>query len=289
MPSTITRLSAFLLMAPALVLTACQPAFSLLEVVAERNNAQTAAAGSREQPRPGDMDMEVAPVDAGGAAADAAGSADAAWPDAASETPHQVDQEDDAETAPDLRPGIVYAAPLATATVAPPPTSTADPFEAAGDPIRLEIPAIQVDALIESVGLTPQDAMDVPKGWMNAGWYHKGFRPGEAGNAVIAGHLDSNTGGPAVFWALNQLLPGDDVFVTYSSGLRLQFQVEGNQVYNHDAQGQIIDSIFGPSQTADLNLITCKGAWDYGNATYAERLVVFTRMVGEAPMAAAGQ
>ncbi len=286
MPRTITRLSAFLLMAPALVLTACQPAFSLLEVVAERNNAQTAAAGGREQARPGDMDPEVAPVNARDAAA--AGSADADRPETALEAPLQED-DGGAENAPEQRPGIVYAAPLATATVAPPPTSTADPFEAAGDPIRLEIPAIQVDALIESVGLTPQDAMDVPKGWMNAGWYHKGFRPGEAGNAVIAGHLDSNTGGPAVFWALNQLLPGDDVFVTYSSGLRLQFQVEGNQVYNHDAQGQIIDSIFGPSQTADLNLITCKGAWDYGNATYAERLVVFTRMVGEAPMAAAGQ
>ncbi|MBK7779922.1 MAG: class F sortase [Ardenticatenia bacterium] len=119
---------------------------------------------------------------------------------------------------------------------------------------------------------------------MNAGWYHKGFRPGEAGNAVIAGHLDSSTGGPAVFWSLNQLAPGDEVFVTYSSGLRLQFQVEGNQVYDHDAEGPTIDTIFGSSQTADLNLITCKGAWDYGNATYSERLVVFTHLVGEAPV-----
>ncbi|MBK8540982.1 MAG: class F sortase [Ardenticatenia bacterium] len=274
MPSTITSLRATLFLAPALVLTACQPAISLLEMVAERNNALTAAGGERERPAPSKPADDTAALDTQEAEAVALST----------DKPLEETAPDEPEARVDAGSGVVYAAPLATATAAPPPTSTPDPFQEAGDPVRLEIPAIQVDAFIELVGLTPQDAMDVPKGWMNAGWYHKGFRPGEAGNAVIAGHLDSSTGGPAVFWSLNQLAPGDEVFVTYSSGLRLQFQVEGNQVYDHDAEGPTIDTIFGSSQTADLNLITCKGAWDYGNATYSERLVVFTHLVGEAPV-----
>ena len=185
MPSTITSLRATLFLAPALVLTACQPAISLLEMVAERNNALTAAGGERERPAPSKPADDTAALDTQEAQAVALST----------DKPLEETAPDEPEARVDAGSGVVYAAPLATATAAPPPTSTPDPFQEAGDPVRLEIPAIQVDAFIELVGLTPQDAMDVPKGWMNAGWYHKGFRPGEAGNAVIAGHLDSSTGG----------------------------------------------------------------------------------------------
>ncbi|MCB9176125.1 MAG: class F sortase [Caldilineae bacterium] len=173
--------------------------------------------------------------------------------------------------------------PLPTATPLPSPTAppepTADPLAAAGRPIRLEIPAIGVDAEVEAVGLTPDRAMDVPKGWMNAGWYQNGFLPGEIGNAVIAGHLDTSTGGPAVFWDLNQLVAGDEIHVTYEDGSRFTFAVEANKVYDHDAEGAIIESIFGKSLTPDLNLVTCDGAWDHGAATYSKRLVVFATIV----------
>ena len=56
---------------------------------------------------------------------------------------------------------------------------------------RLSEPCPRVDAavfasLVERVGLTDENAMDVPQAWMNTGWYSPGFRPGEVGNAVIA-------------------------------------------------------------------------------------------------------
>lgn len=273
----------------------CRPVLGALEQIAERNNAQLADHERRAQAQ--------AAIDAGETPAEAASTADGRSPSAADgaasglEAPAAVSDgtgpelgasgpDDGASAGGPLDgshrgPPVVYADALASRT--PPPAPTADPFAAAGRPQRLEIPAIQVDADIEQVGLTSQGAMDVPKAWMNAAWYQLGVRPGEPGNAVIAGHLDSSTGGPAVFWDLNLLQPGDLVHVTYENGDRLTFAVEGSQVYQHDADTQVIESIFGPGQTADLNLITCMGDWDYGSATYAERLVVFTRLVEDAP------
>lgn len=166
-------------------------------------------------------------------------------------------------------------------TVTPPPTPTPDPLVNAGPPVQIEIPAIGVVALVEQVGLTRDGAMDTPKGWMNAAWFSPGFRPGEAGNSVIAGHLDSRTGGPAVFWSLSRLQPGDEVMVTYQNGDRYTFAVQDAETVPYDIEGEAVAAIFGPSQTSDLNLITCNGVWDRGKATYTQRLVVYTSLIPE--------
>lgn len=290
-------LEALLTLASLLLLGGCQPVLGALEQLAERNNAQLAdhervaeAKGLRaedEAPAAANSSSDEAEdASAEGAQGDPAAAELASGVDADGGAGSGMDSGDPDGSAgqgsdPRRGPPVVYAEAVASRT--PPPAPTADPFAGAGNPQRLEIPAIQVDASIEQVGLTSQGAMDVPKGWMNAAWYQLGVRPGEPGNAVIAGHLDSSTGGPAVFWDLNLLQPGDLVHVTYENGERLTFAVETSQIYQHDADTQVIESIFGPGQTADLNLITCMGPWDYGSATYAERLVVFSRLVEDAP------
>ena len=178
------------------------------------------------------------------------------------------------------------ATPRPTATI--PPMPTVDVIAAAGRPVRLEIPAIGVDASVEHVGLTAERAMDVPKDWMNVAWYQNGPLPGAVGNAVIAGHLDSSTGAPAVFWMLNRLAPGDEVAVTFDSGARFTFVVQELVEYDHDAEGEVIDTVFGDALTPNLNLVTCQGVWDYGNGTYDKRLVVFTALAPELTVHAAG-
>jgi sortase (surface protein transpeptidase) len=169
--------------------------------------------------------------------------------------------------------------PVPTAT--PPPTATPDALADAGNPAQIEIPSIGVVALVEQVGLTSDGAMDTPRGWMNAAWFEPGFRPGEAGNAVIAGHLDSRSGGPAVFWSLNRLQPGDEVKVSYENGDSYTFAVQDLEAVPYNIEGEAVKAIFGPSQTSDLNLITCNGPWDVGKATYTERLVVYTTLMPE--------
>jgi hypothetical protein len=85
---------------------------------------------------------------------------------------------------------------------------------------RLLIPAIGVNAPIESVGVQPNGAMDTPRQspWSDVGLYTGGPRPGDRGSAVIAGHLDRPGGNPAVFWRLRELHVGDEVQLVDAQG-----------------------------------------------------------------------
>lgn len=167
--------------------------------------------------------------------------------------------------------------PSATAT-APYSTATPDAFEAAGAIVRLEIPAIGVDASVEKVGRLPSGQMDVPKVPEDVAWFTESALPGQPSGrpSIIAGHLDSPAG-PAVFYRLRHLVPGDELAVTYENGDRYVFAVQDKERYLYDSAP--VDKIFGSNPNRMLNLITCDGAWDGGAANYEQRLVIYTKMV----------
>lgn len=119
--------------------------------------------------------------------------------------------------------------------------------------------------------------MGVPERVENVAWYSLGPQPGEAGNAVLSGHLDDYKGDPAVFWGLNELQPGDTIIVIDAAGNSRQFQVTGKESYAFDQAP--LDRIFGSSFTSNLNLITCDGTWDQNARNYDRRLVVYSRLV----------
>jgi hypothetical protein len=176
-----------------------------------------------------------------------------------------------------------FPAALATPTGAPTPGSTPAPSVAptaaprAGRPTRLRIPALGVDAAIEDVGLTSDGAMDVPKDYDNTAWYAPGTRPGDVGNAAIAGHVDSKTG-PAVFWELPTLKPGDAIFVVGDDGAERRFVVTGRESYQRaDAP---LDRIFGPTTARQLNLITCdpSSTFDRSRGGYASNVVIYAAL-----------
>ena len=177
-------------------------------------------------------------------------------------------------------------APTPTVHPASTPPSTNTPVSRSAvnqrvvaDPVRfvVDTPAIKVNAPVEYVGLTAERAMEVPKGWWNVGWYERGPKPGEQGNAVIAGHLDSESG-PAVFWQLDKIRVGDEVRVVDVQGSTIRFRVREIQVYyNEDAP---LAKIFGHTDGAHLNLITCDGFFDRNAGIYDRRLVVYTDRVG---------
>ncbi len=94
-------------------------------------------------------------------------------------------------------------------------------FEAPGTPSRLIVPAIGVDANIQSVALAWQGTgdMGIPTNFTDVGWYKAGPRPGAPGSAVIDGHLDGKNVREAVFYNLQKLKPGDKVeFIFYMGG-----------------------------------------------------------------------
>ena len=144
---------------------------------------------------------------------------------------------------------------------------------------HLIIPSIGVDAPIEMVGLDAGGRMQVPtkNQWNDVGWYSKGTPPGAQGSAVIDGHLDTNTGAPAVFWRLNAIHVGDMLTVRDNAGRKAQFRVFKLQSYDIDQAP--LDRIFAKTDGVYLNLITCAGSWDYSQNQFQQRLVVFTQLV----------
>jgi LPXTG-site transpeptidase (sortase) family protein len=179
-------------------------------------------------------------------------------------------------------PTAVPATPTVAATTSKTSTTTTSSAVAARAtatpvpviPVKLQIPAINVTAPVEVVGLTSTGAMDVPKQWNDVGWYEYGPTPGEVGNSAMAGHLDSTTA-PAVFWRLGSLKPGDKVMVSLSNKQTVTFVVTAKVTYPYNSAP--IDKVFGPASTANLNLITCGGSWDAFTKNYSNRIVVYTK------------
>lgn len=150
------------------------------------------------------------------------------------------------------------------------------PTPEVGLPTTISIPAIQVNADIEYVGLDNQRRMDVPKDEWNVAWYELGPKPGELGNAAIAGHLDSTTG-PAVFYNLEKLAAGDQITVTDAVGQIHTFKV--TEIARYDVTEFPLEKVFGKHDTARLNLITCEGAFDSSTQNYSHRVVVYSEKI----------
>ncbi|MEJ0021666.1 MAG: class F sortase [Candidatus Doudnabacteria bacterium] len=151
------------------------------------------------------------------------------------------------------------------------PDSEAGP----GLPVRLKIPAINVDAAVVDLGLAADGAMDVPKAPSDVGWFQLGSRPGQTGSAVLDGHYGIwKNGDKSVFDNLYKLRSGDKLYIEDDTGTIMTFVVVGSKNYEPDADSS---DIFGSTDgKAHLNLITCEGVWDEAQKSYSKRLIVFT-------------
>ena len=140
-------------------------------------------------------------------------------------------------------------------------------------PVRLVIPKIGLDAAIEDVGLTADNAMASPSGPDTVGWYELGPRPGNKGSAVIDGHSGYADGTEAAFDKLPELIRGDRLYVEDARGRRASFVVRKTKLYARDADAA---EVFASTASRRLNLITCTGSFDVAAGTHSQRLVVFT-------------
>ncbi|MFA6995220.1 MAG: class F sortase [Patescibacteria group bacterium] len=141
-------------------------------------------------------------------------------------------------------------------------------------PIRLKISKINLDAAIESVGMTSEGAMSVPKNHANVAWFNLGPRPGEKGSAVIDGHFGWwKNNRPTVFNNLYKLRKGDKIYIRDAEGIMITFVVREFKIY--DPQADAVDVFTSADGKSHLNLITCEGAWDKISQSYSKRLIVF--------------
>jgi hypothetical protein len=182
---------------------------------------------------------------------------------------------------PPARPGAspstappTTAAPAASRAAAP---SSTRPPRRPSPPVRVELPAIAVSSPLVRLGLNPDGTMEVPRDENVAGWFTGGAMPGQDGPAVIAGHVDSKTG-PAVFYRLGDLRPGDPVRVLRADGHWLAFEVTATARYAKAAFPT--EAVFGPVSGPVLRLITCGGDFDRASGHYLDNLVVTARPAG---------
>jgi Sortase domain len=139
-------------------------------------------------------------------------------------------------------------------------------------PVRLAIPRIHVASTLQRLGRAADGTVQTPSSWNVPGWYALGTRPGDPGSAVILGHVDS-TSGPAVFYRLHELRPGDEIDVARADGSTVRFTVERTEEY--PKQRFPTDDVYYPTLTPALRLVTCGGRFDFSTGHYRSNIIVF--------------
>ncbi|MEO3746328.1 class F sortase [Plantactinospora sp. B5E13] len=195
-----------------------------------------------------------------------------------------VDVEPGPEPEPDWASGWTESGP--TPGQATPPTGPGRPSPTGpaplprSEPVKITIPKIKVNATIISVGLNADGTVQVPslKQAHLAGWYKVGVSPGEIGNAVVVGHVDSAAMGPAVFFRLGALKPGDRIQVTRADGSVVRFAVDTVRSYPKTAFPA--ELVYGSSDDARLQVVTCGGVFDRKKGSYPNNIVVSATRTG---------
>jgi len=136
----------------------------------------------------------------------------------------------------------------------------------------LRIPAIGVDAPVVYVPIR-----DLPHGrtWdvgglnMTVGYLEQTAWFGQGGNVVLGGHSELARGQADVFYQLDQLEVGTEIFVNVGGAEHRYIVQHVGRVDQHDI------SIVRPTGHEQLTIITCDlGSYNASNGTYNNRVVV---------------
>ncbi|MGZ6004600.1 MAG: class F sortase [Candidatus Saccharimonadales bacterium] len=141
-------------------------------------------------------------------------------------------------------------------------------------PRLLEITKIKLKSRVRPVGVKADNSLMAPDNIFDVGWYNGSAKPGQAGAAVIDGHVHGPTK-PGVFIDLNQLDSGDKIQIERGDHKIIHYIVVKTKVYDISSidMAAVMSSI-APGQNG-LNLITCTGSIDSRTDSYTQRLVVF--------------
>jgi sortase (surface protein transpeptidase) len=112
-------------------------------------------------------------------------------------------------------------------------------------------------------------------------WYRNSPSPGEAGPAVMEGHVDT-VQGPSVFFRLGALRPGDRVIVTRADRTTSVFTVNAVRSYPTHEQFPTAQVFGSALRTPALRLITCSN-FDHSTGHYVGNTVVFAHLTAVHP------
>ncbi len=138
-------------------------------------------------------------------------------------------------------------------SITPQPLPTPGP----GQPTRIQIPAIDIDAQI-----VPGDSWDQLK--KGVGQHVGSANPGERGNLVLSAHNDVFG---EIFRHLDELKPGDEIIV-YAGGQRYRYEISGSRIIEPT---QV--EVMAPTNEPSVTLISC-----YPYLVDNKRIVVFGQL-----------
>lgn len=183
----------------------------------------------------------------------------------------------------DTAVGAPTPPPAATAASAPSAdpvvtmAPTAGPSLPRSTPTKISIPSIGVNAPFTPLSMDATGVLQPPPDTDRnlAGWYQGGASPGERGNAIVAGHVDTTTG-PAVFYLLSYLRKSDPIDITREDGTVATFSVDEVDTFS---KGNFPDQrVYGDTPDAQLRIITCGGVFDHKKRDYESNVVVFAHL-----------
>ena len=188
---------------------------------------------------------------------------------------------------PSPAPGSTDSAPprsTVSATEAGPPTPVPltpvqqpDDVERDMRPARVRIPALGIDHRPVPLGVLDDGSLEAPRRYPDVGWWKDWPLPGAEGNAVLVGHVDSETG-PAAFYGLTSLQHGDLVAVTRRDAAVVRFRVRG--VERFPLENFPAGRVYRRGGPSGLVLITCGGEYDRAAGRYLDNVVVFADRTG---------
>ena len=158
----------------------------------------------------------------------------------------------------------------------PPATHPAGPATLAptrhAAPVRVAIGGTRISGPIVPTGIDARTKeFAVPPDAGLVGWYEYGPRPGEAGSAVLAGHLDWKHH-PGVFLRLTSVRKGAVVTVSFSDHSVRRFTVTDVRLV---LKPQLpTATVFARTGSSVLRLITCGGEFDRASHHYKSNVLV---------------
>ncbi|HLU34165.1 MAG TPA: class F sortase [Thermomicrobiales bacterium] len=146
-------------------------------------------------------------------------------------------------------------------------------------PAQITVEAAGIEADVETIEIV-NGVMQNPSGPWVVGWYRQSATLGEAGNVVMAGHVDFWNVGPSVFFNLRNLVPGDIITLTGEDGRSYDYAMEWIETFDlQTLTSGGLQEVVGPTDVPSVTLITCGGEFDYVNGEYLSRTVVRATLV----------
>lgn len=176
-----------------------------------------------------------------------------------------------------FKPGAplnVYSPPAPVSIPASLPTLAPKALQKS-EPTELSIPDIGLSTSLTNVGKQPDDTLEVPKDASIPGWYRLSPTPGEIGPSIIVGHVDSPEG-PAIFWRLREMKPGQIISMKRKDNTTISFKV--TEVLQFEQNNFPTERVYGNTDHSALRLITCGGAYNRLTGSYSHNTVVFASL-----------